>query len=132
MDRIDEIASHFQSSLVSTAVRSVRLSDFPCALAGVREGTISWMFASEGLVRAGIYPRRGDLPANADQPWYDMASNVAERVEMEGQVGDWFETYGREGRDELWLQEEYFPVPVTDTLMVLLTLDESDIADDDD
>lgn len=131
MDRIDEIASHFGASIVSAAIRSVRLSDFPCALAGITGGVVAWMFVSEPLIQAGIYPKREGLPENAEQPWHDMNNDVIERIEAEGQVADWFRTYKRDDLDDLWLAEEYHPVPVTDTLLVLLTIDEGDLESDD-
>ena len=36
--RINELAGLFQTSLTSTAIRSVRVSHFPCGVAGIRNG----------------------------------------------------------------------------------------------
>ncbi|MCC7336727.1 MAG: ImmA/IrrE family metallo-endopeptidase, partial [Pirellulaceae bacterium] len=56
MKRIEFIAHDFGVSMVSAAIRSVRLSDFPCALAGIRRGQVAWMFPSQAIIESGIYP----------------------------------------------------------------------------
>lgn len=132
MGRIEDIAAHFGSSIISSAIRSVRLSDYPCALAGIRAGRVAWMFASESLVKAGIYPKRGGLPENAEEQWQIMANGSTDQGQGDGQVSDWFQTYDRDDLDDLWLLEEYLPTPVTETMIVLLTLDESDFEQDED
>ena len=61
--RIDELARHFHTSNVSTAIEAVKLSHFPCALVGIRDGLIAWTFLSQSLREAGCYPReRGSRP----------------------------------------------------------------------
>lgn len=129
---IDEIAQHFNTSIVSTAIRSVRLSHFPCAIAGIRDGAVAWMFPSESLIEAGIYPNRGILPTNAIEPWSGAHSGFEDRSEGEGNVADWFRTFDREDLDEIYVTEEYHPVPIMGTLLVLLTLDEEDLIEDAD
>jgi hypothetical protein len=132
MDRIEEISRHFGVSMISASIRSVRLSDFPCALAGIRDAQVAWMFASNALIEAGIYPNRGFVPENAQQPWYDMQSGSLDRTESEGQVSGWFRTFGKDKLDEVWVTEEFHPVPIMDTILVLLTIDESDLTNGDD
>lgn len=131
MERIERIAKDFDVSIVSAAIRSVRLSDFPCALAGIRGGQVAWMFPSEPLVAAGIYPNRGFMPPNAQQPWKELRSGNSDRTEGEGRVVDWFRTFGRDDLDEIWITEEFHPVPIMDTLLALLTIDENDFAGDE-
>jgi hypothetical protein len=131
MDRIEGIANHFGVSMVSASIRSVRLSDFPCALAGIRDGEVAWMFASDALVECGIYPNRGFLPKNAQQAWEDLQGGDADRSDGEGQVSDWFRTFGKDELDGIWVGEEYHPVPVMGTLLALLTVDEADLASED-
>src|SRR5688572_20623786 len=46
LTRIQQLADTFETSLTSTAIRSVQLSHFPCALAAIRQGSIVWMFPS--------------------------------------------------------------------------------------
>lgn len=41
VDRIIQIADHFNASFVSTTFRCVALSDFPCAVAGIRGGEVA-------------------------------------------------------------------------------------------
>ncbi len=127
LPRLESIANQFQTSLVSTAIRSVQLSHFPCALAGIREGSTAWMFPSESLIEAGIYPNKGTLPRNAQEPWANFQVGVSSRSENEGQVLDWFNTYEKDELDRVHVTEEYIPVPSMGTLLVLLTMDESDV-----
>src|SRR6267142_534115 len=42
--QVERCAEMFQTSLVSTAIRSVQLSDFPCAVVSIRAGQLSWGF----------------------------------------------------------------------------------------
>ena len=60
IDRIREISVHFRTSWVSTAIRSVQHSDFPCEVVGIRDGSIVWRFRPEGnrdpLIEGGCYP----------------------------------------------------------------------------
>jgi len=46
---VERFANVFRTSFVSTAIRSVQLSDFPCAVVGIRAGQIAWGFLSELL-----------------------------------------------------------------------------------
>lgn len=134
LPRVRSIADDFNASLVSTTFRAVSLSDFPCAIAGIRDGIIAWMFPSESLIQAGIYPSKSLLPANAREPLNDFRTGVSKASEGDGTVSDWFQTYDREDLDDVYVQEEYIPVHSMGTLLVLLTIDESDIfhVDEDD
>lgn len=132
MSRIDAIAAHFGASIISAAIRSVRLTDFPCAVAGIRNGAVAWTFPSAALLDAGIYPARDSLPSNAAGVWTALTSGVTERFEGDGTVSDWFQTYRREELDDIYVCEEYHPVLAADTLLVLLTIDEADLAADED
>jgi hypothetical protein len=132
LTRLAEIADHFQASLVSTMFRSVLLSDFPCAVAGIRDGAVAWMFPSEPLIQAGIYPGSGALPGNATEPWTEFQQGIAISSESEGRVRDWFQTYDRDDLERVYVTEEYLPVLSMGTLLVLLTLDEADVFNLDD
>ena len=131
--RIDEIAEHFHASPVSATFRCVSLSDFPCAVAGIRDGKVAWIFPSGPLIQAGIYPNRGFLPANAIEPWRDFRNGRVDVSEDEGRVLDWFNIYERDELAKIHVSEEYLPVNRMGTLLVLLTMDESDLfADEED
>lgn len=131
LERLDGISGAFQTSLLSTAIRCVRLSDFPCAVAGIRDGEIAWMFPSEPLIKAGLYPRRGHLPPNARDPWTEFLAGTEDRGQADGTVRDWFCTYEREQLETVNVTEEYVPVQVLGTLLVLLKLDEGDVFPDE-
>src|SRR5690606_41173276 len=44
-------------SITSTARCAVELSDFPCALVGVRGGRVAFSFHSQAMIDGGFYPR---------------------------------------------------------------------------
>lgn len=77
--RLRHIADTFETSLISTAIRSVQLSHFPCALAAIRQGAVAWMFASEALIATKMYPRKGHLPPNAIEAYakFQVGSTAA-------------------------------------------------------
>ena len=128
---LQSIGDHFKASLVSTTFRAVCLSDYPCAVAGIRDGAVMWMFPSNSLIDAGIYPNKGFLPEGAQDPWSNFQTGIADTSEDDGVVADWFKTFNREDLDDVCVHEEYIPVPSMRTLLVLLTLDESDLCQDD-
>ncbi len=131
--RIESIAADFQASLVSTVIRCVSLSDFPCAVAGIRGGSVAWMFPSEALIRVGCYPGGPELQSPAAHNQCEaFAQGRASKTSAYGLVRHWFATYERDDLQDLYLTEQYIPVPVMDTLVVLLTLDESDVLSDED
>lgn len=131
IDRISRISDHFNASFVSTMFRCVGLSDFPCAVVGIREGVVAWMFPSDSLIEAGIYPNKHFLPANAQEPWAEFSVGVGDRSASEGRVCDWFTTYDNDDLASVFVSEEYVPVQSMGTLLVLLTMDEQDVLCDD-
>lgn len=132
VERIEAIATHFKASLVSATFRCVSLSDFPCAVAGIRDGKVVWIFPSDPLIEAGIYPNRGFLPANAEEPWIDFENGLGDRSENEGRVRDWFNIFEKDDFAHIHVTEEYIPVNSMGTLLVLLTMDEGDVFPEDD
>jgi hypothetical protein len=132
VSRLEGIAIDFQTSLVSTAIRAVQLSHFPCALVGIRQSAVAWTFPSDALIEAGIYPNKGVLPRNATEPWAEFQVGVADRTRNEGRVRDWFNTYEREDLGRVFVTEEFVPVNSMGTLLVLITMDENDVAPDND
>lgn len=123
LDRLRTIADHFNTSLISTTFRSVRLSDFPCAVAGIREGVVAWIFPSRSLIETGLYPRRGHLPLNAGPRWAEFQVGAADSTTSECLANDWFSIYN-EQMESAYVTERFIPVPAMRTLLVLLTLDE--------
>lgn len=131
LPRLSALAYQFGMSLVSTAFRTVKLSHFPCAIAGIRDGQVAWTFVSESLVDAQLYPRRGHLPENAEQPWAACQGGSDQFSENEGRAGDWLTIYDDDRLEDIYVTEEYIPVPVMNMMLVLLTMDEEDLHPDD-
>src|SRR5665213_545849 len=126
INRVQEIAGHFKASLLCTAFRAVRLSDDPCALVGIRAGSIVWMFRSDALARAGLYPKKTkDLVSQAAMwQWqlFPLANRPSDATETS--IGDWFEPYERADKyRDVVVLEHFLPVPVMETLVVLLTIE---------
>ena len=89
------------------------------------------MFASDSLIEAGMYPSRGELPSSAELPWEVFDAGQDDWVTDDGMVRDWFQIYDRADLYDVVLREEYTPVHSMKTLLVLLTVDEDDIFQED-
>lgn len=130
MDRIHTIAADFNTSIVCTTFRSVRLSHFPSAVAGIRDGAVRWLMPSESLIEHGIYLKRDHLPQCAQQLWLQFQMGVMSDAENAATVDDWFQVYEEEFTDiEVWC--EYLPIPSLSAILVLLTLNEDDLLEDE-
>jgi len=131
--RLDGIASMFETSLVSTAIRAVRLSEYPCAVAGIRDGCLAWMFPSDRLIEASCYPGKRVLESpEAQRQWKRFIGGFVDRVSADGMARHWFEMYDREDvLHGVYVTQEFLPVQVMNTLVVLLTLDDDDLFKDD-
>ncbi|QDU71071.1 ImmA/IrrE family metallo-endopeptidase [Mucisphaera calidilacus] len=130
---IERWASDFRTSITSTARRSVELSDFPCALIGVREGRVAFSFFAQAMIEGGCYPRpRGSsLPAEAQAKWQSFS--VGCLLDTKGQAlgRDWCQTFDSYRAARAPVYEHYFGVPATQTLLILLTVPEDELFTDD-
>jgi hypothetical protein len=130
LDRIDKIAGVFNTSLVSTSLRAVALSDFPSAVVAIRRGNISWVSRSDSLIKAGFYPpSRGAFTSpTAQQQWQVFQTGAADRHTTPAYARHWFKTFDRTDLEQISVTEHYLPVPIMDTLIVLLTIPEDELA----
>ncbi len=128
--RIDELAKLFGTSRVSTAIRCVQLSHFPCALIGIRDGSVAWTFRSSCFKDKGCYPRdrAAELPLVARTQWLKMAKGDYGQFRQDVELGQWFQTYDWEDLDQIYLTAAFFPAPSMSPLIVLVTGDEDDFA----
>lgn len=133
-DRVMRMANNFRASYVSAVVRAVRLSDCPCGVVGIRDGKKAWFFVSDALFDAGGYPSGGGrpLPKAAERHWARFEQGVPDRAAQDGTLWEWFETYENDDLGSLPVYEEYVPVPVLKTLVVLVTADPNDVRGPDD
>ena len=134
--QIEDWARIFKTSVTSTARRSIELSDFPCALVGVREGRVAFSFHSRAMIEGGCYPRpRGsDLPAAARPKWQAFASGALSDDKGQAFASAWCQTYDNDRAAEAPVYEHYYGVPSMQTLLVLLTVPEEELfpeTDDD-
>lgn len=131
--RIEKVASDFNTSWVSTAIRSVQNSHFPCGLVGIRESGIAWMFASLALIQARLYPRGkgASLSVTAQEQWRKFLAGDNESTQHDVRAKEWFTIYQDEFED-VWASEEYLAAPILDTLLVLLTIEESELISESD
>lgn len=131
---IEQIAEAFQTSLVSTALRCVELSDFPCALVALRDGAVAWSTRSHALIDAGFYPpTRGDGGSpTAKSQWSAFAAGTARKAKGSAVGSQWFHTFDRDELEHVHVTEHYLPVPTMSTLLVLLAVPEDELCDRDD
>jgi hypothetical protein len=129
LDRIDDLATTFKTSLVSTALRAVSLSDFPCAVVALRRGVVSWVSRADSLIKAGFYPpsRGGFTSPVARKQWVAFSQGEIERHTAPVYARHWFKTFDRTDLEGVSVTEHYMPVPVMDTLIVLLTIPEDEL-----
>ncbi len=132
IERIRKIAKHFNTSWISTAIRSVQNSDFPCEVLGIRDGQVVWRFRPEGgrdpLVEGKCYLLEKGRPKskNAMRKWNEFTSGQCQEECLAGSPMDWFKLYGP-AQNTFTVWEHYLPVPVMDTLVVLLTVSEEEL-----
>ena len=132
--RLGAIATAFNTSLVSTSIRSVQLSDFPCAVVGIRNARVAWSFLSPAFKAAGCYPlEAGDhLPSSARRIWDQLTTAPKPHYGQDGLLHEWFRTYDREQLVNMLVYVDARWVATMETLVVLVTADESDLACDAD
>lgn len=130
---IEEVAQKFRTSLVSTAIRAVQLSDFPCAVVGLRRGSVAWSTRSQALIDAGLYPpARGTSGSpSAIERWSRFEKGTAKKDRASAFGRQWFRTFDRDDLDGVHVTEHYLPVPAMETLVVLLSVPEDEILRDD-
>ena len=111
------------------------MTDQLCAIFGIRDGRVAWKRVSEMAIEAGCYPRKvQDLRSTgAREEWGAFRRGEAREAEKETiLVGNWFEVYNRDHLHEILVTEQYLPIPVMETLLVLVTMDEADLFQDED
>ncbi len=133
---IDDLASSFRTSRISTAIRTVQLSDFPCALVGLRDGVIAWSTRSSALIDANLYPpSRGSAPSAASKRQWELFIGSGQTARGGSALAsEWFRTFDNDYLEHLSVEEHYLAVSVMDTLVVLLNVPEDELPglDDDD
>lgn len=131
---VENVARQCQTSLVSASLRCVELSDSFCAVVGLRDGLVAWSVCSQALLEAGFYPpaklARPSSAAQARCTAFADGGHVGE--EGSAVTGEWFRTFVQDGRSSLHVDERYLPVPVMDTLLVLLSVPEDELCVEDD
>jgi hypothetical protein len=128
---INRVAAKFEASITSAALRCVKASNFPSALACIRKGQIDWFFGNDPLRDGKCYPRRDEIRSEkAKQEWNVLLSGEEKLAKHEARVHHWFETYNREDLEDLYVAETYFQIPATQSLLVLLTINEDDLFPD--
>jgi hypothetical protein len=131
---IDKVAAHFQTSVLCTAIRGVKLSDHPCAVAGIRDGRIAWLFRSKPLVEAKCYPgEHAIVSPTARRRWKEFLAGDDGRYLADGKLSHWVRTYDEDEKlVDVGIAEAFIPIRVMRTLVVLLTIDEDDLVDEED
>lgn len=129
LTRLKWLSQRYQTSLLSTAIRCVQLTPFPCSLVAIRDGEVVWRFVSQGFIDGGCYPLpKAQLrPTEAIEQWKQNERGNAITASEYVSAAQWFQTYERFADSGLWVRQEYLPVVVTGFLLVLVTADERDL-----
>ncbi len=129
IDRIEELAGTFKTSLLSTARRAVAVSDFPCAVVGISDGAVGWVCRPQSLIKYGFYPpSRGNFSSPmAKEQWKNFQMGIADRHVAPVYARQWFKTYDRTELEQVSVNEHYLPIPILETLVVLLTIPEDEL-----
>ena len=130
--RIELLAAEFGASRVSTAIRSVQVSHFPCAVAGIRDGRVAWQFVSDALIEGRCYPGgKGSVQSpTAAERWAAFVAGDVQKCSREQLVKHWFRTYDHVELQRLPVTEHYLPVSSMNTLVVMLTVPEGELFPD--
>lgn len=131
LENIEEWARVFDTSLSSTAKRAIDLSHFPSAVVPIKGGVTRMYHMSDAMIDGGCYPKPSgsSLPATAQRVWQAFESGVAQK-KAQSYVGDWFQTYRSEDQKFLPVFEHYLPIPVMETVLVILTVPEDELFPD--
>ena len=84
------------------------------------------MFRSDALAKAGLYPRRTKdlLSQSALRQWQSFPSAWRPSKPTGAHPGDWFDAYARTDKYRyVEVIEHFLPIPVMETLVVLLTIE---------
>lgn len=131
-NRLERVAAEFATSLLSTAIRSVQLSDFPTALIGIRDGQILWSFVSGAMIRSGIYPKKfgAFLPTSATRAWHQYLTRSLPPRDHHVRVSEWLDVY-KDKFANAWACESFKPAYSLGIVMALVTIEEGDLAEEE-
>lgn len=134
VELISEVANTFNTSFVSAALRAAEVSHFCGAIVALRDNAIGWCRVSNALIEAKIYPgERGPVRSvGAQASWKQFANNEPVAKSRSGWARDWFRLYDDEQARSLPVDETYLPVRVMNTLLVVLSVPEDELFDEDD
>jgi Zn-dependent peptidase ImmA (M78 family) len=129
LELVDELSRDYQVSPVCATFRIVRLSEDPCAVAGIRNGEVAWMFPSDRLIAGSCYPRKGELESEfAIEQWNAFVDGDSAKVSRKGLAAEWLSLFGRAANIEgLEVKEHYLPVKFMNTVIVLITMDDNEL-----
>jgi len=129
---LDSVVNDFDVSRTCAAIRCVKASDFPTAVACIRGGEMLWLILNEVLIKAGCYPGSKNMKSAATiREWSNFLEGREGKNKGESKVAQWFEVYEKDDLGLCYITEEYIRVRSMNSLLVLLTLDELEISPDD-
>ncbi len=132
---VQEAKDLFEVSLTSMMLRWVQLSNFPCAMCSVRDGSIEWGLTSDAFKKAGAYKvNRGKrVTSRAATKFISVDPSISRYRDEErwGSAEHWLDFE----RTDLGVVEHFVAIPSTKQVLVFITADEEDTfkcLDDDD
>ncbi|QEG41323.1 ImmA/IrrE family metallo-endopeptidase [Roseimaritima ulvae] len=132
LDAVKQARDMFQVSLTSMLVRWVQLCDFPCAVASIRGEKVGWGYCSTGFKNVGIYQiiRGTRVSSRNAKEFISQDSSFTNFREGSGysDISRWVGN----ANQKCVVTEQYLVVPSTQQMLVFLTAEEEDIANDRD
>lgn len=123
---VKEATDLFEVSLTSMMFRWVQLSNFPCAMCSVRDGTIEWGLTSEAFKKVGAYRvnRGEEVTSRAGTKFITADSSLSRYRDEEGwgSAEHWLDF----DRRDLGVVEHFVAIPSTKQVLVFITADEDD------
>jgi hypothetical protein len=124
---VQAVRRDFHVSLTGMLVRWVQLTDFPCAVIGIRNSKIAFGWVSEPLRSRGIFQLHSGKPVQGRDArcFIEQDPSIAQYREGSGSgaMRNWLDYEST----RLLTAEHYFAVPHTGTVWVLAFCDENEM-----
>lgn len=129
LESVKKAREVFDVSLTSMLVRTVQVSDFPCAMCSVREGRIEWGFTSSAFKRAGAYKVNRGQKVSSRGACKFIGEDLSRYREGYGwgEADAWLEW--ENGR--LDVAEHYVAIPSVNQVLIFITAQEDEVFTDD-
>lgn len=121
IQKVQELAKEFQTSLTATAIRYMELCSFTCAVVFSKDGKIKWFKPSEYFkprITVGM-----KVPEDSNAAKLHAGETAVTRFNRLP-IGSWISSKSLDRSD--WIEEQAIPLPAYGSVMTLLWMKQSD------